>query len=464
MIGFNNIKNVYFLGIGGIGMSALARYFRHIGLRVCGYDRTPTALTAELETEGMAIHYHDMGEDVSHFAPDVLTTLVVVTPAIPQDFGEWQWFLKNGFKIQKRSEVLGMICNRQKCLAVAGTHGKTTISTMAAVLLKNSATGCGAFLGGISINFNSNLILPGEGDQWLVTEADEYDRSFLRLTPDIAVITYMDADHLDIYGQHDALRTSFLQFASQIKPGGTLIVRKELESFFNLPGIRVFTYSLTGEADFHAVSLYLNPDTQCYRYRIQTPSGLTPPVEMRYPGILNVENGVAAAAAASLAGVSPDEIARGLEIYAGVKRRFEIRYRGKKNLYIDDYAHHPAELKAFISSVRLLFPAQKITGIFQPHLYTRTRDFAEEFARSLDLLDIAFLLPIYPARELPIEGVSSELILQFMTLADKRLIHKSDIHRLLWQEKPEILLTMGAGDIDLLAEEIIDVMKDEETD
>lgn len=464
MMEFNYIKTVYFLGIGGIGMSALARYFRHLGRTVYGYDRTPTLLTSELEKEGMAIHYHDMGEEVKYFSLDIMTTIVVVTPAIPQDFGEWQWFLKNGFRIQKRSEVLGMICNHQKCLAVAGTHGKTTISTMTAVILKNSATGCGAFLGGISINFNNNLILPGENDQWLVTEADEYDRSFLKLTPDIAVITYMDADHLDIYGQHDALKSSFRQFASQIRPGGTLIVRKGLESFFDLPDIRIFTYALTGEADFQAASLSLNPVTQCYTFSIETPSGLIPSIEMRYPGILNVENGVAAAAASFLAGAAPDEIARGLGIYMGVKRRFEILHRGKNNLFIDDYAHHPEELKAFITSVRLLYPGRKITGIFQPHLYTRTRDFAEEFASSLDLLDTALLLPIYPARELPIEGVTSGLIIRYMKLNDKRQIDKSEVTDFLCQEKPEILLTMGAGDIDLLAEEIIAAMKDEETD
>jgi UDP-N-acetylmuramate--alanine ligase len=461
MIEFNKIISVYFLGIGGIGMSALARYFNHLGLTVCGYDRTPSRLTNELEDEGIAIHYHDMGQEVMHLAVDTSTTLVVVTPALPQDFGEWQWFLNHGFRVLKRSEVLGIICNRQKCLAVAGTHGKTTVSTMTAVILKNSSVGCGAFLGGISINFNNNLVLPGEEEQWLVTEADEYDRSFLQLTPDIAVITYMDADHLDIYGQHDALINSFKQFASQIRPGGNLIIRKELESSFHLPGIRIFTYSLNEEADFCVDSLQLNVDTRCYSFRIKTPHGLSPRIEMHYPGILNVENGLAAAAAASLAGATLNEIAGGLEIYMGVKRRFEIRFRNKKNLYIDDYAHHPAELKAFISSVRLLFPDKKITGIFQPHLFTRTRDFAGEFAESLDLLDCALLLPVYPARELPIEGVSSALILQLMTLPNRKLIMKSDIPAFIKSEKPDILLTMGAGDIDLVAEEIISILKDE---
>ena len=368
----------------------------------------------------------------------------------------------NGFTILKRSEVLGMICNRKKCLAVAGTHGKTTVSTMAATILKFSTTGCGAFLGGISKNFNSNLILPGSDDQWIVTEADEYDRSFLWLTPDVAVITYMDADHLDIYGRYDEMKTSFIQFAGQIRSGGSLIVRRELASEFQLlPGRQKFTYSLSEDADFCAIGLQMDPLTHQYTFRIKTPSGLTPSITMSYPGKLNVENAVAAAACAFLAGAKPREIKEGLERYTGVKRRFDILYKDENTLFIDDYAHHPEELKAFITSVRMLYPGKKITGIFQPHLYSRTRDFAGEFAQSLDLLDRAILLPIYPARELPIPGVDSGLILRLMTLRAKQLAEKSEIASLARESRSGIVLTMGAGDIELLTSEIISCLKNE---
>lgn len=462
MTGIDDIRQVYFLGIGGIGMSALARWFRHNGLVVAGYDRTPSLLTEALQHEGIGVHYDDLGSGVQSLAGDRQTTLVVVTPAIPGDFGEWKWFSENGYSILKRAEVLGMICNREKCLAVAGTHGKTTVSTMAATILKFSETGCGAFLGGISKNFDSNLILPGVGDQWLVTEADEYDRSFLRLTPDVAVITFMDADHLDIYDSYDNLKTSFLQFAGQIRSGGALVVRRELSSLFPLlPGREIFTYSLTGEADFCTTELTMDSLTHHYTFKIKTPAGFTPFITMGYPGKLNVENAVAAGASAFLAGASLEEIKKGLEKYTGVKRRFDILYRDHKTLFIDDYAHHPEELKAFISSVRLLYPGKRITGIFQPHLYSRTRDFAEEFARSLDLLDRAILLPVYPARELPIPNVDSGLILGKMTIASVHLAEKREITALIREFNPEILLTMGAGDIELLTTEIIACLKDE---
>lgn len=462
MTGIENIRKVYFLGIGGIGMSALARWFRHSGFAVAGYDRTPSRLTGELQQEGIDIHFEDLGANVEAHAGERQTTLVVVTPAVPDRFGEWEWLADNGFTILKRSEVLGMICNRKKCLAVAGTHGKTTVSTMAATILKFSTTGCGAFLGGISKNFNSNLILPGSDDQWIVTEADEYDRSFLWLTPDVAVITYMDADHLDIYGRYDEMKTSFIQFAGQIRSGGSLIVRRELASEFQLlPGRQKFTYSLSEDANFCAIGLQMDPLTHQYTFRIKTPSGLTPSITMSYPGKLNVENAVAAAACAFLAGAKPREIKEGLERYTGVKRRFDILYKDENTLFIDDYAHHPEELKAFITSVRMLYPGKKITGIFQPHLYSRTRDFAGEFAQSLDLLDRAILLPIYPARELPIPGVDSGLILRLMTLRAKQLAEKSEIASLARESRSGIVLTMGAGDIELLTSEIISCLKNE---
>ena len=363
----------------------------------------------------------------------------------------------------KRSKVLGMICNQQKCLAVAGTHGKTTVSTMAATILKLSKIGCGAFLGGISKNFHSNLVLPEAGNQWLVTEADEYDRSFLQLTPDVAVITYMDADHLDIYGNLEDMKASFFTFAGQVRPGGSLIINREIASAFRImPERKMYTYSLSGEADFLAIDLRINPETKCYRFRLRTPAGDSDLIEMKYPGILNVENAVAAGAAAFLAGADLREIKTGLEQYSGVKRRFDIRYQGKNTLFIDDYAHHPKELSAFIKSVRLLYPGEKITGIFQPHLYTRTRDFAEEFAESLELLDVILVLPIYPARELPIEGISSELIMKFINSENKYLVEKKDIAGYVRDQKPAVLLTMGAGDIELLADDIISALQDEQ--
>ncbi len=298
---------------------------------------------------------------------------------------------------------------------------------------------------------------------WRVTEADEYDRSFLALTPDVAVITYMDADHLDIYGKHEALEESFLQFAGNIKKGGSLIVRKELEPHFRkLPGIGLYTYSLTGDAMFNATGLTIDPVSKGYRFRINTPGGTTPLIRMSYPGLHNVENAIAAAGAAFLAGARLEEIAGGLEKYSGVRRRFDVMLQSKNCLFIDDYAHHPKELTAFITSVRLLHPGKKITGIFQPHLYTRTRDFAEDFAHSLDLLDMAILLPVYPAREIPIPGVSSGMVLDLMTIKERRLAEKAEILPLIREIKPEILLTMGAGDIELMTDEITALLKNEE--
>ncbi len=456
MTGMENIAHVYFLGIGGIGMSALARWFRHSGLSVAGYDRTPSLLTATLEKEGIRVHYSDLGEEIREFTGHHNDTLVVVTPALPSDHGEWNWLKNNGYTILKRSKVLGMICNPAHSIAVAGTHGKTTVSTMAATILKMSPRGCGAILGGISKNFGTNLLLPGSPEEWLVTEADEYDRSFLQLTPEVAVITYMDADHLDIYENYDEVVTSFLDFASGIKSGGSLVVRRELAGHFpTLAGKEVYTYALEGEASFVTSDLTLDATTRNYSFRIRTPGGETPLITMGYPGLHNVENAIAAAAASFLAGARLQDIARGLAEYTGVSRRFDIRHRSGKCIYIDDYAHHPKELKTFITSVRQMWPEKKITGIFQPHLYSRTRDFSTEFAQSLDLLDTAVILPIYPARELPIPGVSAELILSQMTLADKRMAEKEEIIPCLRKQNPELLLTMGAGDIELLADPIM---------
>lgn len=462
MTGFNNITSVYFIGIGGIGMSALARLFNHHKLTVAGYDRTPSTLISQLQSEGIKVHFEDYGDAVATLTGNRENTLVVVTPAVPEDHGELQWFRNNNFTIWKRSRVLGHICRQYHCLAVAGTHGKTTVSTMATIILNQTSSGCGAILGGIARNFETNLLIPDSENQWMVTEADEYDRSFLQLNPDVAVITSMDADHLDIYGEHEHVITSFREFARNVREGGRLLVKKPIEGYFNRTGkCRIYTYALSGNADFTASELRLDEDSRCYIFRLSTPEGFSPEIKMSYPGLLNVENAVAAGAAAFLAGAGLSDIRNGLESYIGVKRRFEILYQKGNAAYIDDYAHHPEELKAFISSVRALYPRRHITGIFQPHLYSRTRDFAEEFAQSLDLLDTALILPIYPAREQPIPGVSAAMLLDKMKLENKFLLEKGELAGYLKSHHQEILLTMGAGDIELLTGEILETLKNE---
>lgn len=461
----DNISTVYFLGIGGIGMSALARYFSHMRLKVAGYDRTPSAITDTLSMEGIDVHFSDLGPAVSRYVDTPGNTLVILTPAVPDDHNELLWLRKNHYRIVKRAWVLGQICLRYHCLAVSGTHGKTTVSTMAANILAYTPEKCGAILGGISRNFNTNLLLPIENSSWMVTEADEYDRSFLQLSPDIAVITSMDADHLDIYSTYDQVIASFNQFIERIRPEGSLLIKKSVAGQVEIPAhVRKYTYSVSGEADFVANDLILDKESRCYMFRLKTPGGLTPEIKMNYPGILNVENAIAAGAAAFLSGAELQAIHAGLENYQGVKRRFDILYKRPGVLYIDDYAHHPEELKAFITSVKLLYPDKEITGIFQPHLYSRTRDFAEEFAASLDLLNIAVLLPIYPAREKPIKGVSSAIIWEKMKLERKFLLEKEALDGFITENRPEVLLTMGAGDIDLLAGSIIQKLADEKKD
>jgi UDP-N-acetylmuramate--alanine ligase len=465
MKGFENITHVYFIGIGGIGMSALARLFNHHKLEVAGYDKTPSALTSRLQKEGIKVHYEDFGDSVSSLAGPVDQTLIVVTPAVPENHGELQWFIKNNFRIWKRSRLLGHICRQYSCLAVGGTHGKTTVSTMAAVILNQTPSGCGAILGGISKNFETNLIIPLSDEQWMVTEADEFDRSFLQLDPDIAVITSMDADHLDVYGKHEEFIASFKEFARKVRPGGKLLIKKPLMGFFPGNGqAGIYTYALSGNADFTAESLRLDENSRNYVFRLSTPEGLSPEIRMTYPGLLNVENAVAAGAAAFLAGAGLNDICNGLSIYSGVKRRFDILFRTDETVYIDDYAHHPEELRAFITSVRALYPGRHITGIFQPHLYTRTRDFANEFAKSLDLLDTAVLIPVYPARELPIPGIDSRMLLEKMSIESKYAISKEDVPQFLKTHPSQVLLTMGAGDIELLSGVIIQILKDEAED
>ena len=437
----DQVKEVYFLGIGGIGMSALARFFKSRGCSVFGYDRTSTPLTIALEAEGMQIHYE---EDVD-LIPDGVD-LVVYTPAVPKQHAEYQFFLENGYPILKRSQVLGLISSGYKTIGVAGTHGKTTVTTLTAHLLHQTSTGVNAFLGGISKNYNSNLLLSPQS-KWVVAEADEFDRSFLQLFPQIAVITSVDADHLDIYKNIQTLKDSFIKFISQIKPGGQLIIKKGLSlDVIQHPGLKVYTYSIDQQADFCIQNLHINSGH--YIFDLILDGMVMKDVELGLPGLFNVENAIASSAAAWLAGATKDEIRKGLLSFTGVHRRFDIRINRNDLIYIDDYAHHPAELKACINSVRHLYPDKKITGVFQPHLFTRTRDFADEFARSLELLDEIILLEIYPAREQPIEGINSEMLLHKINKTSKRVCQNDKLIEVLQSLKPELLLTLGAGDID----------------
>ena len=452
MLKFTDIKQVYFLGIGGIGMSALARYFASQGIAVSGYDRTQTALTAELENEGIAVHYND---DLALLPAtlDVSDSLIVYTPAIPSTHQELNTLIERGFNLHKRAEVLGIICNSRRTIAVAGTHGKTSVSTMTAHILKSSAIGCAAFMGGISKNYQTNLLLDTTGSKWIVAEADEFDRSFLHLHPELAVITAMDADHLDIYGTHEKVIESFQLFASQIKEGGALVMKKGLPVGSGPSAkYKTYSYSIIETADFFAENIELKDGF--YQFDLKTPEFRIEKLVLNYPGLLNVENSVAASAVALLAGAKPDDIRRALATYSGVKRRFDIHLNNETFVLIDDYAHHPEELRATIQSVRDMYRGRTITGVFQPHLYSRTNDFAEGFAKSLDLLDEIVLLDIYPARELPMEGVSSEIIFKRIKNKNKIRCSKSELVTLAGTFKPGIVLMMGAGDIDMLVEPV----------
>jgi UDP-N-acetylmuramate--alanine ligase len=438
---------IYFLGIGGIGMSALARYFLARGYEVHGYDRTQTPLTDSLSREGMQIHFHD---DPTLIPAD--TGLVIYTPAIPATNAEYRKLRESGVRMMKRAEVLGMLSSEYKALACAGTHGKTTTSTLLAYLMHESAIGCQAFLGGISRNFGSNLML-SESSPFMVVEADEFDRSFLHLHPAIAIITSTDSDHLDIYGDRNSVLEAFSSFTANLVPGGALLIRKGTELPLRAPeDSRIFSYSATENADFHATDIRL--ENGLYTFDLNYPNGKISGLRLGIPGLYNVENAVASMAAALLAGVTADEISRALPGFRGVKRRFDIRINQENLAYIDDYAHHPEELKACITSARAMFPGRKLTGIFQPHLFTRTRDFAEGFATSLSLLDELILLPIYPARELPIPGVDSAMLMPMITLSQKNLLPMESIPECLRNMEVDVLLTMGAGDIDTLADKI----------
>ncbi|MCQ6960860.1 UDP-N-acetylmuramate--L-alanine ligase [Mucilaginibacter aquariorum] len=437
----NNIKRVYLVGIGGIGMSGLARYFHHLGCVVCGYDKTHTPLTDDLHNEGICVVFEDRADWIPMSFQELdAGTLIIYTPAIPKDAEILNFFRRKGFDLQKRSQVLGLISKSMFTIAVAGTHGKTTTSCMIAHILKDSGKDCSAFLGGISSNYQTN-VLYGDNNI-MVVEADEYDRSFLTLHPDIAIITSMDADHLDIYGDHSKLEESFKLFASQIKQGGTLIYRK------GLPLGEGFTYAINDEAQAMATNVRVEEGN--FYFDFNDGSTSIPNIKMGIAGLHNIENAVAAIEAALHVEVSADAIHEALGSFKGVKRRFEYVVKNSDTIYIDDYAHHPEELRAAITSVKRLYPDKKLTVIFQPHLFTRTRDFADGFAEVLDMADELLLLDIYPARELPIEGVDSNTILSRMKLANKRICGKQESIEIIQLEKPELLLTVGAGDIDTL--------------
>ncbi len=446
------MKNVYFIGIGGIGMSALARYYAFKGYQVAGYDRTPSELTARLEAEGIAVHYEDRPDLIP---ADKEETLVVYTPAVPAELGEMRKVFSEGYCVLKRSRTLGEIARGQRCMAVSGTHGKTTTSTLAAHIFTESGVGCSAFLGGISRNYGTNLLM--SKTPVVVAEADEFDRSFLQLFPEIAVVTAIDADHLDIYGDYAHVVEAFRSFVSQVS--GTVIAKKGVPVGPEHTHARVLTYHYDDpEADFHAVNPH--PDALGhFVFDLAWPGGCLKEVRVGVPGWVNAENSVAAAAIALTYGIDPEAVRHAIGTFQGVKRRLEVHVNRPGCAYVDDYAHHPAELSAAISSLRDIFPGRRITAIFQPHLYTRTRDFRAEFARALSAVDKLILLPIYPAREEPIPGVSSEIILQDVTAPEKVLIQKEALMAYMEKEPVDVLVTFGAGNIDRFIEPLTELLE-----
>jgi UDP-N-acetylmuramate--alanine ligase len=469
------LKSVYFLGIGGIGMSALARFFALRGVKVSGYDRTPTPLTDQLIADGINIHFED---DISLIPGK--PELVIYTPAVPKDHKEFNYLLGTNTPVMKRAEVLGLISGHFRTIAVAGTHGKTTTSTIITHLLRFAKIDHLAFLGGISKNYGTNFLQsknvvfpaltkentatgsmspPAHFHQpvYCIVEADEYDKSFLQLTPYIAVITSADADHLDIYGNHDDLKKTFAEFTAKIVDQGSLILKSGTNiKPVNKNSYYTYSYSLSGDATFYPKNVRLKDEL--IHFDFVTPTETIANITLGVPGMFNLENAVAALAVGYLLGLDKGHLQKALRSYQGVQRRFDFRIRSKELVYIDDYAHHPEELKACISSVRELYPGRKLTGIFQPHLFSRTRDLADGFAKSLDLLDEAWLLDIYPAREKPIPGVTSQMLLDRMKIGEKRLITKDIVVDTLINNRPEVLLTLGAGDIDQLAQPITEAL------
>ena len=443
-------ENIYFLGIGGIGMSALARYFLHEGCRVAGYDRTPSQLTAELEAEGASIHYEESAELIPEAFRDPAATMVVYTPAVPREHAEYRYFVDRGFRVEKRSQMLGHLAAGKYVMAVAGTHGKTTTSTLVAWLNRALTGGGSAFLGGISKNFGGNLVL-GEGRR-LAVEADEFDRSFLRLWPDTAIVTSADADHLDIYGTHEAVKEAFSQFVGQLRAGGSLILKLGVDIRVENPGITVYRYAYDEPCDFYARNVKVL-EGGYYRFDLQTPEGILPDFVLGIPGWINVENAVAAVAAvwcaAKAEGTVVDlvRLRKALAAFSGVKRRFEFYVNTPKQVYMDDYAHHPRELAATLASVRKMFPGRRVTALFQPHLYTRTRDFYVEFAEALSHADEVVLLPIYPAREEPIPGIRSEIVAERVTVPC-RIVEREALADTVAAMDTDVVVSFGAGNID----------------
>lgn len=454
----NKLTQYYFLGIGGIGMSALARYFKTKGYVVGGYDRTQTKITDDLTDEGIQVNFDENATSIPNEFIDPKKTLIVITPAVPKNHEQLVYFTERNFKIQKRSEVLGNITRQSKAICIAGTHGKTTTSTMTAHLMYQSHVECSAFLGGISNNYNTNLLLSTQSN-YVVVEADEYDRSFHQLTPYMAVITSMDPDHLDIYGTKEAFVESFEHFTSLIQPGGALIVHNNVKIAPKLKkGVKHFTYGIEGEADFQAKNIRHEKGKIFFDFI--TPTESIHDVRLGVPVMINVENAVAAMALAWLNGVTNDELRTAMSAFSGIYRRFSHIFENEEVVYMDDYAHHPNELEASISSIKQLYANRKVTGIFQPHLYSRTRDFASEFAKALSLLDELILLDIYPARELPIEGVSSEMILKDVSISNKTISSKDNLLTLLDSKDLDVLVTFGAGDIDKMVPKIKNYLKE----
>jgi len=460
MRGLTNIEGIYFLGIGGIGMSALARYFLSQGFIIAGYDRTESPLTNSLADEGCAVTYEDNIDSLPVLFSEPSESdrvLIVYTPAIPKDNILFNYFKNNGYSIYKRAEILGIISRETDAIAVAGTHGKTTVSTMTAHILSTSPVGCSAFLGGISKNYDTNLLL--SESRYTVMEADEFDRSFLHLSPLISVVTAIDPDHLDIYGTAEKMVEAYGEFCHRVRPGGTLILNENIASSLSLPtDATIYTYGTGDSASFRASAI--RKEEGSYTFDLITPKGTVTDLRLRVPGMVNILNSTAAAAAAWCAGVTPDDIRKALWSYEGVRRRFDIRYTGSGITYVDDYAHHPQEINALVSAVRDFWPGKHITGVFQPHLYTRTRDFAEGFAEALDKLDEILLLTLYPARENPIPGVSSDMIAGLMKNRNVRVVTREELLIALRDVKNGLLLTVGAGDIDRFIEPITLMLKE----
>ena len=452
----HTIKSVYFIGAGGIGMSALVRFFLSKGKEVSGYDRTPTELTERLNQEGASIHYEDNVKLIPQNFIDKETTLIIYTPAVPDSHTELTFFREHGFNIMKRSQVLGMLTKTGKGLCVAGTHGKTTTSTMAAHLLHQSHVGCNAFLGGISKNYDTNLLLSDTSD-YIVIEADEFDRSFHWLTPYASVITATDADHLDIYGTKEAYLESFQHYTTLIQPGGALILHEGLELQPKLQeGVRQYTYS-KDSGDFHAANIRIGGGE--IFFDLMSPFGNIQDIQLGVPVLINIENGIAAMALAQLSGANAEEIKHGMASFKGVDRRFDFKIKNDRIAFLSDYAHHPEEIRQSILSLRALYPDKKLTAIFQPHLYSRTADFYKEFADSLSLLDEVILTEIYPAREKPIPGVTSKLIYDNLRPGiEKSICRKEDLLRLLPQKSLDVLIVLGAGDLNDYVPQITDIL------